>query len=246
LVLILHFMGGSGAEVPTSPDEQPVVPAGPEVPGRVPGLRASDADREQVVDRLRDEFVAGRLSQETFMQRMHTVFESKQVADLPPLLADLPAEPAPRRTVGGWLRAGWAGVAMSVERARQNSQARGSRPGRAAMFPVPIRSMTTGMHSLNGRQPPVALHFPRGGGGQFSIGRDANCDLAISDMTVSRHHAQLERTEAGWLLSDLASTNGTRVNGWRVRGKVPVRAGDLVSFGNLETVFLRGSDPATS
>ncbi len=56
-------------------------------------------------------------------------------------------------------------------------------------------------------------------------------------MTVSRLHAQLERTPDGWLISDLESTNGTRVNGWRVRGKVPVRVGDLVSFGNLEVVF---------
>ena len=39
---------------------------------------------------------------------------------------------------------------------------------------------------------------------------------------------------AGWLLSDISSTNGTRVNGWLVRGQVPVRAGDLVSFGNAE------------
>jgi pSer/pThr/pTyr-binding forkhead associated (FHA) protein len=59
-------------------------------------------------------------------------------------------------------------------------------------------------------------------------------------MTVSRLHAQLERTPEGWLLSDLESTNGTRVNGWRVRGKVPVRAGDLVSFGNLEVVLSAG------
>ncbi len=65
----------------------------------------------------------------------------------------------------------------------------------------------------------------------------------MADMTVSRRHAQLERTGDGWLLSDLASTNGTRVNGWRVRGKVPVRPGDLVSFGDLEVVFC-GDDPA--
>ena len=63
-------------------------------------------------------------------------------------------------------------------------------------------------------------------------------------MTVSRRHAQLERTKDGWLITDLESTNGTRVNGWRVRGKVPVRAGDVVSFGNLETVFwARGGRP---
>jgi len=53
----------------------------------------------------------------------------------------------------------------------------------------------------------------------------------------NRMHAQLERTADGWLISDLESTNGTRVNGWRVRGKVPVHPGDLVSFGSLEVVF---------
>jgi pSer/pThr/pTyr-binding forkhead associated (FHA) protein len=87
------------------------------------------------------------------------------------------------------------------------------------------------------------LEFPRGTGDQFSIGRDASCDLAIADMTVSRRHAQLERTPDGWMLSDLASTNGTRVNGWRVRGQVPVKVGDLVSFGNLEIVFSRADEP---
>lgn len=48
---------------------------------------------------------------------------------------------------------------------------------------------------------------------------------------------RLERTRDGWLLSDLESTNGTRVNGWRVRGQVPVGPGDRVSFGSLEVVF---------
>ena len=93
-----------------------------------------------------------------------------------------------------------------------------------------------------GRRMPLALQFPRGSGDQFSIGRDASCDLAIADVTVSRRHAQLERTADGWLLTDLESTNGTRINGWRVRNKVPVRAGDLVSFGSLEAVFARGDD----
>jgi pSer/pThr/pTyr-binding forkhead associated (FHA) protein len=81
---------------------------------------------------------------------------------------------------------------------------------------------------------PAPLQFPRQEGTLFSIGRDAECDLAIADMTVSRIHARLERTPDGWLLTDLSSTNGTRLNGWRVRGQVPVRAGDLVRFGDVE------------
>jgi pSer/pThr/pTyr-binding forkhead associated (FHA) protein len=92
-----------------------------------------------------------------------------------------------------------------------------------------------------GARRPAPLQFPRGDGSLFSIGRDASCDLMIADMTVSRVHARLERTPDGWLLTDLASTNGTRVNGWRVRGQVPVRAGDLVSFGTAE-YSLSGAD----
>jgi hypothetical protein len=34
------------------------------------------------------------------------------------------------------------------------------------------------------------------------------------------------------------------VNGWRVRGQVPVKVGDLVSFGNLEVILTRSDEPA--
>ena len=94
--------------------------------------------------------------------------------------------------------------------------------------------VTTGLRAAADVTRPRPLEFPRGSGDRFSIGRDASCDLAIADMTVSRRHATLERTQDGWLLTDLESTNGTRVNGWRVRGKVKVTSGDLVSFGNAE------------
>ena len=56
-------------------------------------------------------------------------------------------------------------------------------------------------------------------------------------------HARLDRTPDGWVLTDLASTNGTRVNGWRVRGQVPVRVGDMVCFGTAE-YSLSGTDGA--
>jgi hypothetical protein len=228
-------MGGSAAETPASPGEQPV-----------PGLRASDAEREQVVSRLRDEFIAGRLSHETFLHRMHVVLESRRQADLPPVLADLPVQPPPR-SLAGWLRGAWSKVTGGLRPAPRAAEAApGRRAGTRTAAPSrpPGRALTTSMrNAASDRAQPIPLQFPRGGGDQFSIGRDASCDLAIPDMTVSRRHAQLERTKDGWLITDLESTNGTRVNGWRVRGKVPVRAGDVVSFGNLETVFWRGDDP---
>jgi pSer/pThr/pTyr-binding forkhead associated (FHA) protein len=227
-------MGGPAAEIPTSPDEQQPVP----------GLRASDAERDQVVSKLRDEFVAGRLSHDTFLHRVNAVFSSRRQADLPPLVADLPAEsPASEgRSLAGWLRGAWSrvtGASAHAPGAPAAGQARDA--GRRTMTPgrgsVPGKMMTASVPVSPDRRKPFSLQFPRGGGDQFSIGRDATCDLAISDMTVSRLHAQLERTPDGWLISDLESTNGTRVNGWRVRGKVPVRVGDLVSFGSLEVIF---------
>jgi hypothetical protein len=226
-------MGGSAAGTPASPDEEPV-----------PGLRASDAERDQVVSRLRDEFVAGRLSHETFLHRMHVVLESRRQADLPPVLADLPVEQEHRSLIG-WLRGALSRVTGGPSPSPAPAAVKpGQRGGTQTAGPA-RRAPTTGTRSASSdRKQPIPLQFPRGGGDQFSIGRDASCDLAIPDMTVSRRHARLERTKDGWLITDLESTNGTRVNGWRVRGKVPVRVGDVVSFGNLETVFWRGDESA--
>jgi hypothetical protein len=223
-------MGGSPPEAPTSPDAQP---GG--------GIRASDAERDEVLARLKEEFTAGRLSQQTFLFRVNEVLKARHQADLPPLVADLPvparpglAEPAPSPAGGqtsllGRLRAAWP---------------RRARPASAMPAPAPsagglVRRLTVGFPRADAdARPPVPLQFPRGPGIFFSIGRDASCDLAIPDMTVSRVHARLERTHDGWLLTDLTSTNGTRVNGWRVRGQVRVRAGDLVSFGDAQYSLL--------
>jgi pSer/pThr/pTyr-binding forkhead associated (FHA) protein len=71
----------------------------------------------------------------------------------------------------------------------------------------------------------------------FTIGREENCDLFVPDMTVSRIHARLTRGAAGWMLADLGSTNGTRVNGWRVREPVAIRDGDRVRFGAMAFVM---------
>jgi len=233
-------MGASGpaAESPTQPDAQ-----------LAGSLRASDADRDEVVSRLREEFAAGRLSQDTFLHRMNAVLEARHQADLPPLLADLPAAaepgspppgpepgsppPAPVRSVLGRLRAAWPRLRPGATLP----------PGTVSPRQAgPVRRLTAGMPLAGAAARRAApLQFPRGDGNLFSIGRDASCDLLIADMTVSRVHARLERTPDGWLLTDLASTNGTRVNGWRVRGRVPVRAGDLVSFGTAE-YSLSGAD----
>jgi pSer/pThr/pTyr-binding forkhead associated (FHA) protein len=53
----------------------------------------------------------------------------------------------------------------------------------------------------------------------------------LPESYVSRRHAELWRDGERWLLRDLGSSNGTRVNGVRVTEDVEVRPGDRVSLG---------------
>ena len=75
------------------------------------------------------------------------------------------------------------------------------------------------------------LALPRGPRTVFTIGRSPDSDLPLGDPTVSWVHAELRRTEDSWVLIDLGSRNGTRVNGWRADSGFTVRAGDYVQFG---------------
>ncbi|MET9691289.1 DUF1707 domain-containing protein [Streptomyces sp. NPDC006514] len=61
----------------------------PEKP--LPELRASDADRDRVVERLRDAVAEGRLDMEEFEERLDAAYKSRTYAELEPLTRDLPA-----------------------------------------------------------------------------------------------------------------------------------------------------------
>ena len=76
------------------------------------------------------------------------------------------------------------------------------------------------------------------------LGRSPEVDLVLVDDTVSRRHAELRRDGARWLLRDLGSRNGTRVNGVRLLDEAEVRAGDRVSFGDAR--FRLGGAPRTA
>jgi hypothetical protein len=77
------------------------------------------------------------------------------------------------------------------------------------------------------------LVLPRDGT-VFRIGRAADSDLQLTDMTVSWRHAELRRAGDDWVLADLGSTNGTFANRWCVGSGFLVRAGDRVTFGQAE------------
>ena len=71
------------------------------------------------------------------------------------------------------------------------------------------------------------------------IGRSADCDVVVDDRNVSRRHAELARDGDSFVLRDLDSTNGTAVNGRRVR-EAPVSEGDRVTVG-ATTLTIRRS-----
>jgi pSer/pThr/pTyr-binding forkhead associated (FHA) protein len=68
------------------------------------------------------------------------------------------------------------------------------------------------------------------------IGRDPDCDIRLASRSVSRRHALVEKTPNGWIVRDLGSANGTRVNGARVT-EAPLVAGAAVMFGEVEALF---------
>jgi signal transduction histidine kinase len=73
-------------------------------------------------------------------------------------------------------------------------------------------------------------------GREFTIGREASCDLVLDDRTVSRKHARVLVTEEGVYIEDLESRNGTYVSGRRV-GKHKLSPGETASVGGFRISF---------
>jgi S1-C subfamily serine protease len=77
----------------------------------------------------------------------------------------------------------------------------------------------------------------RATGERFVLGRDPGCDLVVDDPRVSRHHAYLRVREDGTAeIHDMASANGTIVNGHRLTGPVVLAGDEQIQIGG--TVLL--------
>jgi hypothetical protein len=74
-------------------------------------------------------------------------------------------------------------------------------------------------------------------GERLTIGQSATNDLPLPfDHTVSHVHAVLERMGSRWYVRDLASRNGTFVNGDRIWRELPLRPGDEIRVGATRLV----------
>ena len=65
----------------------------------------------------------------------------------------------------------------------------------------------------------------------ITIGRHPDCDIVFNDQEVSRQHAEVRRQDDGFVLVDLDSMNGTKLNGAGVKASRPLEDGDTITIG---------------
>lgn len=73
-------------------------------------------------------------------------------------------------------------------------------------------------------------------GATTTVGRDPSNDIFLNDMTVSRNHAKIIHNAAGTLVTDLASLNGTWVDG-AIVNSAPLHDGSSIQIGTFTLVY---------
>ena len=72
---------------------------------------------------------------------------------------------------------------------------------------------------------------------RVSVGRSPESEIFLDDVTVSRSHALIERTDAGFSLTDLGSLNGTYINNQSLKS-TPLKCGDEIQIGKFHLIFI--------
>lgn len=86
---------------------------------------------------------------------------------------------------------------------------------------------------------PAGRLFPIGA--EVTIGRTADNDVHLPMSSLSRRHARVFRQGEDWMVVDLASSNGTRVNGRTINGPTVLEDGDTIGLGDgCELMFMPG------
>ncbi len=78
-------------------------------------------------------------------------------------------------------------------------------------------------------------------GPMIRVGRDASNNIQLHDTEVSRHHAEIRCLDNSYAISDLNSSNGTYVNGQRVK-QYPLNSGDQLQMGSTLMLFTGPSE----
>jgi hypothetical protein len=160
-----------------------------------------DASRQRLAGILNSAFAEGLLSEQTHSYRLGLLFGPRLI-DQQRLVGDLTLRRGRSRAADG-VRDAWSALAESV------------------------RTLTRRRSS----SAPLLLVLERAESDQLLVGRHPRCDIVVADPSVSRRHAQITLRDGVWVIQDLASTNGTSVNGARI-GRMALHAGDIVALGS--------------
>ncbi|NLX62598.1 MAG: FHA domain-containing protein, partial [Tissierellia bacterium] len=82
----------------------------------------------------------------------------------------------------------------------------------------------------------VKEYYPLGG--EVYLGRGNDNEIVIKDPYISKKHLRIVKDEDNYFLEDLASANGTYVNGHRLMDVVKLKNGDRISVGQIEFLFV--------
>ncbi len=113
-------------------------------------------------------------------------------------------------------------AAVAAEPATPEASAK---PGWAARRAA--KRLPTTLRITKGKQMGLTMAL----GDHLKIGRSTDCQLILDDDYVSTRHARIFRTESGFLVEDLGSTNGTYLNNQRLSGPVPFGPSDTLRIG---------------
>jgi pSer/pThr/pTyr-binding forkhead associated (FHA) protein len=102
-----------------------------------------------------------------------------------------------------------------------------------------VRLVELGLAAGEKREIPVT-------GEEFLIGRGNDCDLRLSDSSVSRHHCLVRVRGDEAAVADLGSSNGTFLNGHRVLSQAPLHNGDEVRVGTFRFLAEVGHEAGIS
>lgn len=140
------------------------------------------------------------------------------------LLLATPATAAPARVAPGG-RQGAVSPAALDDPARLRAVAGDGQPWGTLTPLVATSGAASDISDISAR--PIALTHAL-----TLIGREQDNDLVLEDDRVSRRHAELRWERGRVELADYGSLNGTRVNQQAVRGRLPLRDGDLIELGH--------------
>ena len=70
-----------------------------------------------------------------------------------------------------------------------------------------------------------------------ALGRSRDCEIVLDDANVSRRHAEVRPSGGSWIVRDLGSTNGVKVNGRRITGAQSLKRGDAIELGTSRVIF---------